>query len=102
MNCLRFACSMLAIAMLHCADSKAEQQDFDNICNAPEKSGANAEPNPSLKAAKIAKWLPDNIKTEKAKDFMKNLASAPPSSKGQRLKDAAKAAGYQGACPLAE
>lgn len=102
MKYLHLAIGLIGIGTVACADTKAEQQDFDNICNAPEKSGANAEKMPAEKATLIAKWLPQNIKTARAKDFMASLANAPPMGKGQQLKDAAKAAGYTGPCPMAE
>ena len=75
--------------------------DFDDICNAKERSGASAEPDESQRATVMAKWLTGKLRTAEARDLMGSLASEDPASRPGRLRDAAKRAGVE-PCPFAD
>lgn len=75
--------------------------DFDDICNAKERSGANAEPDESQRAMVMAKWLTGKLRTAEAKDLMASLATEDPAARPGRLRDAAKRAGVE-PCPFAD
>jgi hypothetical protein len=75
--------------------------DFDDICNAKERSGASAEPDDSQRAMVMAKWLTGKLRTNEAKDLMASLATEDPAARPGRLRDAAKRAGVE-PCPFAD
>jgi hypothetical protein len=75
--------------------------DFDDICNAKERSGANAEPDESQRAMAMAKWLTGKLRTNEARELMASLATEDPAARPGRLRDAAKRAGVE-PCPFAD
>lgn len=92
-----------AVPAVALADNKADvKADYELVCNAVERSGADKTPDPSQKAQKIALYLAQHLKTQEVKLFMASLAARPPQDKGPALKKAAADAGYTGPCPFAE
>jgi hypothetical protein len=95
--------AVLTFPVVAFADDKADvKADYDLVCNAVERSGAESEKDPSQKAMKIATFLLKNLKTQEVKKFMATLGAMPPEAKGPALKKAAADAGYTGKCPFAE
>jgi hypothetical protein len=94
----------ISVPSLARADSPAAQikADYDLTCNAEAKSGAAKEADKSKKAMRIATYLQSNLKTPEVKKFLGTLGSMETASRGPALKQAAAAAGYKGACPLAD
>ncbi len=93
----------LALPAVALADNKADvKADYELVCNAVERSGADSEKDPSQKATKIAMFLLKNIKTQEVKAFMASLGARLPADKGPALKKAAADAGYTGKCPFAD
>lgn len=76
--------------------------DFDLICNAVKRSGAEKETDTSTRARKVAEYMLKNIKTEQAMGQMQEMASLKPEYKADALREAAKKAGYTGVCPFAD
>ena len=90
-----------ALALLLAACDGDVKGDFDNICNAAERSGAMSEADTTARAVKIAQWLQPQVKTEKARKFMAELAMLDPKKKGQALRGEAKKHGVS-PCPIAD
>lgn len=73
--------------------------DFDKVCNARVRSGADAsDPEASVK---VAMYIQKEVKSAKVIELLQNMAAIPPAEKGTRLRAAAKAAGVD-PCPLAD
>ncbi len=88
------------------ADSSpaAIKNDYSNLCNALERSGASKEKDVNRRAELIAKYLRTALKTPEVKTFFRNLGDGrlAPDEKGPALKKAASDAGYKGKCPIAK
>lgn len=82
----------------------AIRDDYANLCNSLERSGASKEKNPNRRAELLAKYLQTALKTPEVKAFFRKLGdgSLGPEETGPALKKAASAAGYNGKCPIAE
>ena len=89
----------LAIVALTAGCGSAAQ-DFENICNAEERSGAANIEDAAEKQATIARWLTKNIRTRQARDVFESITTA--SSQSKLLVDEARRAGYSGPCPIAD
>lgn len=74
---------------------------YDEICNAAERSGANAETDPNERIVKTAEWIKAEVKNQEAIDLMGSLATMDPSRRSDALRDAAKKAGVD-PCPMAD
>jgi hypothetical protein len=79
----------------------AIKTDYDNVCNALERSGAD-KADKGERAQRIASYLTRTVKTPEVKAFLGKLPTRPPAEAGPALKKAAAAAGYTGKCPLAD
>jgi hypothetical protein len=80
------------------ADIKA---DYDMVCNAPARSGA-LKLDKSKQAAALADYIIKHLKTDEVRKFLGSMGSMEPADKPAALKQAAKDAGYTGACPMAD
>lgn len=74
--------------------------DFENICNAEERSGALRE-DPNSRATHVAMWIGSRLQTDEARRFLAGLGAMPPKAKGDALREEAARIGLS-ACPLAE
>lgn len=74
---------------------------YDKICNAAERSGGNAETDPSERAVKVAGWIKAEVTNKEALDLMGSLATMDPGRRADALRDAAKRAGVD-PCPMAD
>ena len=102
---MRIALSLLLFSSIATADTSspaAIKKDYDNLCNATERSGASKEKNGSRRAELMVKYLNSALKTPEVKAFFGNLGNLPPAEVGPALKKAASDAGYKGKCPTAE
>jgi hypothetical protein len=96
---------MLATVARAAPSSKAAiRADYDVLCNSPSRSGADKEKDQHQRLHKILKFINENLKTPEVKAFFGKLGdgSLAPDETGPALKKAAKAAGYDGKCPLAD
>ena len=89
---------LLALA----AGCGAAAEDFENICNAVERSGAADMEDGGEKQARIAEWISRTIKTGEARRAFQSLATASPAARGDLLRLHARRAGYTGPCPIAD
>jgi hypothetical protein len=80
----------------------AIKNDYSNLCNALERSGASKEKDNNRRAELIAKYLRTALKTPEVNAFFRKLGDGNPKDTGPAVKKAASAAGYTGACPIAE
>lgn len=99
----RIICGLcLAFALVACSDHDAALvADYDALCNAMARSGADAIKDPSDRIEKLADYLKANLKTREVKDLFASLAGAPADGPA-RIRKAATRAGYSGACPTAD
>jgi hypothetical protein len=81
------------------ADTKA---DYDMVCNSPARSGAMKLTDKSEQAKKVADYILSHLKTDEVRNFLATFGGMAPADKAPALKQAAKDAGYTGACPLAD
>jgi hypothetical protein len=87
-------------SLAHADSSKAAiKADFENVCNAVERSGASKVKTRSEQANLISTWLHGHLKTPEVKKFLRELIGP---DLGGKLKKAAADAGYTGACPMAD
>lgn len=94
--------ALLLVSTVALADSKeAIKTDYDNLCNALERSGA-ATKSRHEKPGTIAAWLHKTIKTAEVKKMLADLPTLAPEDQGPTLKKKAAAAGYTGACPIVD
>ncbi len=77
------------------------KEDYDLVCNAVARSGADKVKDPGERAQRVAAFLQRSIKSQEVRDFMASLAGMLPEQKGPALEKAAARAGYKGKCPLA-
>ncbi len=84
------------------ASGCSAKKDFENLCNAEQRSGAAGIADPSEKALKISLWLNDNVTGSEAVGVMQALASVSGDDRGNVLRQAAKDGGYDGPCPMAD
>jgi hypothetical protein len=89
-----------AVALLLCSCGAAKA-DFDDICNAEQRSGVTGETDPTQKAVKIAMWLQGRLRTSEAKKFLSAMASVDPAQKGNLLRTEAAKHGVS-PCPIAD
>jgi hypothetical protein len=96
--------SVLLFSSIAAADSSpaAIKKDYDNLCNARERSGASKEKDGNRRAELMVKYLNSALKTPEVKAFFGNLGNLPPGEVGPALKKAASDAGYKGKCPTAD
>ena len=87
------------LALLACANPA---EDFENICHAEARSGADSIADPAQRAMHIAQWVDANVRSSDAKEAMAALAHASPESRGELLRAAAREVGYTGDCPMAD
>jgi hypothetical protein len=100
---LRITIALALFAGIAYADHKDDvRTDFDNLCNARERSGADKEKNPSERAEKMAEYLKKTLKTEEVKKLFASLADMNPADAGPKVKAEAAKAGYTGACPIVD
>ena len=78
----------------------AYRADFENICNAEERSGALQE-DPNRRATVVATWIGPRLQTEEARTFLAGLAAMAPKEKGDALRRESARAGLA-SCALAE
>ena len=101
---MRIALALMLFSSVAVADSSpaAIKKDYDNLCNARERSGASKEKIASRRAELMAEYLRTALKTPEVKAFFGKLADLPPGETGPALKKAASDAGYKGKCPTAD
>jgi hypothetical protein len=100
---LRTFLALVLLAGTAFADAKADlKKDYDNLCNAPERSGANKAKDKQERIQILVRYLQTNIKTDEVKKLLQNLASVRPEDRAAIIKGDAKKAGYTGACPMAD
>ena len=103
MKALLVALVLVSLSSSVFGETKADiKTDYDLVCNAIARSGADKIDDPSQKAQTIANFLTKKIKTKTVRNFMASLAGMRPEDKGPALKKAAAEAGYTGTCPLAD
>ena len=92
------------VAAADSSSPAAIRDDYSNLCNARERSGAGKEKNVNRRAELIAKYLRTALKTPEVQAFFRKLGdgSLAPGEIGPALKKAASDAGYKGKCPMAE
>ena len=76
----------------------AYSADLKAICEAPLKVPDDGD---GMRAQKMADYLKENMKTQRARDFMQGLSSADGSQKGDILRNEATAYGIT-SCPIAD
>ena len=91
-----------AVASADGSSPAAIKKDYDNLCNATERSGASKEKSGNRRAELMVKYLNTALKTPEVKAFFGKLGDLPPGEVGPALKKAASDAGYKGKCPTAE
>jgi hypothetical protein len=101
MKKLAIALILVCTPALAGSSKKALRTDYDNVCNALERSGAAHKPR-SEKPQAIAAWLHKTLKTPEVKKLLGELPTLPPEQQGPALKKAAAEAGYTGACPIVD
>jgi hypothetical protein len=83
----------------HPGTNEEVKADFELLCNAIERSGANPGPNQEREATAYAKA---HLATKEAADALAALGFLKGPERGPALKAAAVKAGYDGPCPTAD
>ncbi len=93
----------LGLVLLSTAGCGRAARDFDDICHAGARAGVASVADPAERAHRVAAWLQGNVRTSEARRTLDALAGlAGCEHKGALLREAAREAGYEGACPMAD
>jgi hypothetical protein len=80
----------------------AQKADYESVCFARERSGADKEKDASSRAIKIADYIRNHLKTDEVRKVVGELGSELPENRGPRLKREAAKVGYTGRCPMVD
>jgi hypothetical protein len=80
----------------------AQKADYETVCFARERSGADKEKDGSARAVKIAEYLRTHLKTDEVRKVVGELGGELPENRGSRLKREAAKVGYTGRCPIVD
>lgn len=90
---------LLLLSLFGCSDA-AYTTDLDNLCHAAERSGADKNPDSTMKAQIMAEWMQKNITSSDGKALFKKMAAMSSSEKSKFLLRESKSHGIAD-CPIA-